>query len=381
MIKVSKPFVDAEEAEAVREVLLSGNYVSGRRVAEFEKRFAEYIGVEYAVAVNSGTAALQLALGGLGIGVGDEVLVPALTFFATVSSVIMQGAVPIFVDIDPDTYCIDPADMENKITQRTAAVIPVHYFGQSADMDAVMSLAGRHGFSVVEDCAQAHGTKYRGRITGSIGSAGAFSFFATKHMTTGEGGIITTNDEKLAAKARAVRSHGMTDRDTHEYLGYNFRMTEIAAAIGLVQLEKLNGLNARRVRNSLYLIEKLAGVDWLIPPVLLPHVEHTFFWAAFKVDEKTLGYNTEELIGKLRQRGVEVRNRYKEPLNRQKIFKTLQADKKSIFGNLYKDSLPDYDSIKLPVAEDVAGRVIGLPNHPGLEREDLDMVVDVIKDI
>jgi perosamine synthetase len=383
MIKVAQPFVGEEEVAAVREVLLSGKYVSGEKVAEFEKVFAEFIGTKFAVAVNSGTAALHLILAALGIGPGDEVIVPPLTFFSSVSCILHQNAIPVFADIDPKTYCLDPRDVERKITDRTKAIIVVHLFGQAAAMDALIEIAETRGIPVIEDCAQAHGTRYKGNVVGSLGTAGAFSFFATKHMTTGEGGLITTNTPGLAEKAKLMRSHGMSDRDTHVHLGYNYRMNEIAAAMGLVQLTKLPTLNKRRIQNSLYLIEGLKEITWLVPPQIEPHVEHTFFWVPFCVKEGVIGISTPELVRMLKENGVEVRHRYKEPLYRQPILL-----KQSGFGDRHPCPYQcpyhtgpnvDYTQARLPEVEKVAGRLIGLPNHPGLTEGELVRVVDIIK--
>ena len=241
-IKVAEPLVGEEEVNAVREVLLSGMYVSGKKVKEFEEKFAEYIGTKYAIATSSGTAALHISLACLDIGPGDEVIVPPMTFFATIEAVLYQNAIPIFADVD-ENYCMDPKSIENVITNRTKAIIPVHLFGYSANMKRIMEIARKYDLYVIEDCAQAHGTEYYGKKVGSIGHIGAFSFFATKNMTTGEGGMITTNDEEVAKKAKMIRSHGMIDRDNHIMLGYNYRMTEMEAAFGLVQLSKLDQLN------------------------------------------------------------------------------------------------------------------------------------------
>lgn len=385
MIKVARPFVGEEEIAAVRDVLLSGSYVSGERVAEFEKAFSEYVGTKYAVAVNSGTAALHLSLAAMGIGPGDEVIVPPLTFFSTVSCVLHQRAIPVFADIDPDSYCIDPKDVEDKITERTKAIIPVHLFGQSVEMDSLMDLADSNGIQVIEDCAQAHGTVYKGKTVGSLGHAAAFSFFATKHMTTGEGGMITTNDPEIAEKARIMRSHGMIDRDTHSVIGYNYRMNEMSAAMGLVQLNKLPSLNKKRIQNSIYLIDALKTLRWLKSPELKSYSLHTFFWVPFLVRENFIRLTTPEVVQKLRQNGVEVRHRYREPLYKQPVLTNQvgYGDKSRCpYGcAYYKGAKIDYSQINLPNVERVAGRLIGLPNHPGLTSEDLDKVVQVIKGI
>ena len=207
---------------------------------EFEEQFAAYIGTKYAVAVSNGTSALFLALETLGVGPGDEVIVPPMTFFATVSSVLYLRATPVFADIDPDDLCLSPQSVESRITSKTKAIIPVHLFGASAKMDPLLAISQKHNIPLLEDCAQAHGTEYKGKKVGSMGKAGAFSFFATKHMTTGEGGMITTNDPEIAEQCRIIRSHGMKGRDDHVRLGFNNRMTEIEAAMGLVQLKKLD---------------------------------------------------------------------------------------------------------------------------------------------
>ncbi|MFC2001727.1 DegT/DnrJ/EryC1/StrS family aminotransferase [Chloroflexota bacterium] len=383
-IKVAEPFVGEEEAQAVREVLLSGSYVSGAKVQEFEQKFADYIGVKYAIAVNSGTAALHISLAALGIGPGDEVIVPPLTFFSTVTSVFHQNAIPIFADIELDSYCLSPQDVEQAVSERTRAVIPVHYFGNAADMEGINRVAQKHHLKVIEDCAQAHGTELNGSKVGSIGDTGAFSFFATKHMTTGEGGMITTNDKAIADLARIIRNHGMSGRDDHVVLGYNYRMTEMAAAMGIVQLNKLDDLNFKRIENSLYLINELKKrqLDWLILPGLREDVKHTFFWCPILIDEEKLGMSTQELIVKLRENGVETRHRYKEPLYKQKLMVDKSPYPRGFpFNSKHYDKEVDYGSLYLPNVEKIAGKVIGLPNHPKLGKEELDKVIAVIQAI
>lgn len=383
-IKVAMPFVGEEEVEAVREVLLSGRYVSGPKVKEFEEAFADYLGVEHCVAVNSGTAALHVALAVLGIGPGDEVIVPPMTFFSTVTSVLHQNAIPIFADIDADSYCLDPKSVEEKITPETKAVIPVHLWGNSADMDGLLKVAREHDIKVIEDCAQSHGTEYKSRKTGSIGDFGCFSFFATKHMTTGEGGAITTDNKAWADLARKIRSHGMVDRDHHNHLGYNYRMNEIAAAIGVVQLRKLDELNQKRIDNSLYLLKKLEEekIPWIKTPKLEKHIRHTFFWCPVIVDEEGLGYGTGELREKLKQKGVETRHRYWEPLYKQKILVEKNPYPRGFpFNSKHYTKDIDYGSLYLENAENISGRAIGLPNHPGLNRDNLDYVVDVLMEL
>jgi dTDP-4-amino-4,6-dideoxygalactose transaminase len=378
LIKVASPQVGEPEVTAVREVLLSGRYVSGPRVAEFERLFADYIGVEHVVAVNSGTAALHAALMAVGVGPGDQVIVPALTFFSTATAVIHQAAVPVFADISLSNFSMAPEDFEQRITSRTKAVIPVHYFGHAVEMDAINAIARRHGIFVIEDCAQAHGTLYRNRKVGSIGDLGAFSFFATKHLTTGEGGAVTTDNAEWAETMRMFRSHGMKGRNDHILLGYNYRMTEMAAALGVVQLGKLDRLNTARIRNSEYLIDRLGDIPWLTLPDVPAHVRHTYFWCHVLIDENVLGFSTQELIARLRERGVEVRNRYLEPLYRQPLLTKHLPD---ILRLVAGQDLPEYDKMYLPNAERAAGQLIGLPNRPDMTQSDLNQVIEVLHNV
>lgn len=380
-IKVSEPLIDEREVSAVKEVLLSGMYVSGRHVAEFEERFAEFAGTKHAVAVCSGTAALHLALHGLGAGPGDEVIVPSMTFFATVTSVLHAGAKPVFADIDAD-YCLDPASVRRQITPRTKGILPVHLFGMAADMDALTAIAAERGLFVLEDCAQAIGTRHRGRTVGSIGAAGAYSFFATKNMTTGEGGMIATDDDAVASMARLTRSHGMEGRDDHVVLGYNFRMTEMEAAIGLIQLEKLPEFNRLRREHSLYLHDGIRDLDWVQTPAIPDHIEHTFFWCPFLVREDAAGMTTAEVRQKLHEAGVGTRQRYQEPLYRQPMLREASPHARTYdVACPFEGGTSRYEDLRFPNVERFAGRLLGLPNHPGLTREQLDRIIRAMREI
>lgn len=374
-IKVASPLINEDDLAAVREALLSGHLTSGPKVAAFEKAFAEYVGTKEAVAVNSGTAALHAALAAAGIGPGDEVIVPALTFFSTATAVIHAGAVPTFADISLDNFCLDPADLERAITPRTKAIIPVHYFGHAAEMDAINAIAEKHGLTVIEDCAQSHGTTYRGKVTGAIGHMGAFSFFATKHMTTAEGGIVTTDDAQAAAYMRSFRSHGMEGRNDHVMLGYNYRLPEPLGALGLSQLKRLDSFNDGRIRASEAVIKAIKDIPWLTVPQVPDHVKHTYFWCHIMIDEAKLGMTTLELIAKLREQGVECRNRYEEPLYRQPLLTTRIPP---ILRLSAGDNLPDYGAMNLPNVEKAAGRVIGLPNRPDLRDDEVCRLSDVL---
>jgi len=364
-IKVSLPVVGEEEVSAVRDVILSGKYISGEKVMQFEQKFSEYINVKFSAAVNSGTAALHVALACLDVGQGDEVIVPPMTFMSTITAVLHQNATPIFADIDKDSFCICPDDFERKITEKTKAVIPVHLYGNSAQMDKIMEIANKHGIYVVEDCAQAHGTEYKEKKVGSIGHIGTFSFFATKHITTGEGGIITSNNEEWIDKAKIIRSHGMINRDEHVYLGYNYRMTEIAAAMGLVQLKKIDDFNHKRINNSLCILNSLKESDqsWFIIPKLNQYIKHTFFWCPLIIKNNI---DTTLVVKKLLQKGIETRQRYQKPLNTQKILEKVN---------------PDYKHIMLSNAEFFAGKIIGLPNHPKLTDDNIEYIIESVKNL
>ncbi len=374
------PLAGEEEVSAVREVILSGNFISGRYVSGFEKAFGDYIGVRAASAVNSGTAALHVALAALGIGPGDEVIVPALTFMSTATAVLHQNAIPVFADIDKDSFCISPEDMEKRITERTRAIIPVHLYGNSAEMESLMEIARAHNLYVIEDCAQAHGTTYRGRKVGSIGDMGAFSFFATKHMTTGEGGMIVSDNTEWIRRANRIRSHGMVGRDDHVMLGYNYRMNEMAASMGLVQLKKLDGFNEKRIKNAKKILGALKERDatWYQIPKVEDHILHTFFWCPLLIREEA-GVSLDKVVGRLNQKGIEVRQRYRVPLYRQKVIAQQRPYPKGCpfrCGN--GDEIPDYSRIYLPNVESLSGRIIGLPNHPGLSEDDVDYVIDTV---
>jgi len=379
-IKVAVPVTGEEEARAIKEVVLSGNFISGRKVKEFEEAFADYIGVENAAAVNSGTAALHVALAVMGIGPGDEVIVPPLTFMSTITAVFYQNAIPVFADVDEDSFCISPEDIKKRITTRTRAIIPVHLYGNSAEMDEIMRIADEHNLYVIEDCAQAHGTEYKGKKVGSIGHVGVFSFFATKHMTTGEGGMITSNNEEWIRKPRIIRNHGLINRDDHECLGYNYRMNEMAAAMGLVQLNKLDYFNEQRIKNSLFLLKELGRKNskWFRIPELSKDIGHTFFWCPLIVNTEN-GFSAKDVVEKLKERGVEVRQRYQEPLYKQKVLQELSPYPNGCpFTCQPELNIPDYKSLNLPNVEALAGNIIGLPNHPELNQEDLEYIMEAV---
>lgn len=272
-IPAVRPLIGAAERDAVAAVMAGGHLVQGSQVAAFEDEFSDLVAGRPCVAVSSGTSALHLALLAAGIGPGDEVIVPSFTFAATANAVRLVGADPVFADIDPVSFCVDPEAVAAAVTPRTAAVMPVHLYGHPADMTALTRLAERHGLLVVEDAAQAHAAAYAGRPVGALGDLAGFSFYATKNMTTGEGGMVVAKDADTAHRVRLLRNQGMQERYLHETVGLNQRMTDIAAAIGRHQLTRLAAWTAARQRNAAHLGARLERVT---TPTRVGPVEHVY---------------------------------------------------------------------------------------------------------
>ena len=353
MIPVAKPLIGEEEIEEVEKVLRSGFIAQGPRVAEFEEAFASYIGTEHAVATSSGTTALHLSLLAMGIGKGDEVITTPFSFAATGNCALYVGARPVFVDIDPATYNLDPHQIEKAITRKTKAIIPVHLYGQPAKMDSIKKIAEENDLMIVEDAAQAHGAMFQEKMVGSLGDMACFSFYPTKNMTTSEGGMITTNNAELADNARVLRAHGEKERYQHSVLGYNFRMTDIAAAIGLVQLQKLDGFNQKRIENAEYLTEHLKGIKGIEPPFVSPEVKHVFHQYTVRVEDG----KRNNLMNYLNQEDIGTGIHYPIPIYRQELYQKMG----------YNDHCP--------LTEKAASEVLSLPVHPSLSVEELEKIV------
>jgi dTDP-4-amino-4,6-dideoxygalactose transaminase len=358
MIPIAKPIMGEDEINAVTAVLRSGILAQGKKVEELEGAFAGFIGTRYAVAVNSGTAALHIALLAHGIGKGDEVITSPFTFASSANSILFTGAKPVFADIEEETFNIAPAKVAQKITPRTKAIMPVHLYGQPCDMNGVMKIAQEHSLIVIEDACQAHGAEYEGKKAGSFGT-GCFSFYATKNMVTGEGGMITTNDESVAQKARMIRSHGQRQRYYHEILGYNYRMTDIAAAIGLCQLAKLEEFNNKRIENARFLTSGLTGIKGLIPPVVKSNIKHVFHQYTVRIT-RDFGITRDELRQKLMNKGIGTEVYYPLPVHKQVLYQSLN----------YNDHLPN--------SEKAAEEVLSLPVHPSVTEKDLEYIVNCL---
>lgn len=358
MIPIANPIIEDEEIQEVVEVLKSGFIAQGPKVAEFEEKFAEYVGAKYAVATSSGTTALHVALLAAGIGEGDEVVTTPFSFAATGNAALYVNARPSFVDIDPNTYNLDPTQIEAAINPKTKAIIPVHLYGQPADMDSIMEIAEKHGLFVIEDAAQAHGAIYKGKKVGSIGDMACFSFYPTKNMTTSEGGIITTNNKELAENCRIIRAHGEKERYHHIVLGYNFRMTDIAAAIGLAQLKKLDKFNKKRIENAEYLTEHIKEIEGIKPPYVSSDVRHVFHQYTIRVENGS----RDEWISFLNENGVGTGIHYPIPIYKQELYQDLG----------YNDVCVE--------SEKAANEVISLPVHPRLNVDDLEKIVQTLED-
>ena len=360
-IPVSAPVLDGNELEYVKQCLESG-WISSRGtfVEAFEEKFAELCGVDHAVAVNTGSAALHVALLTLGVSCGDEVIVPSLTYVATARAVSYCGAEPVFVDSEPTTWNLDPQAVEAAITPRTTGIVAVHLYGLPADMDALRAVARRHGLFLVEDAAQAHGARYRGESAGSLGDAAAFSFFGGKVITTGEGGMFVTDDARRAEMARRLRNHG--EDPEHRYhatqLGFNYRMTNVAAAIGLAQLERFRWHVGRRRANAARYRSHLEGRPGIEMARAAPWVE-SVDWLTSAV----LAYGTEDerdlVMARLDQAGIETRPLF-PPVHRQEIYASRTRP-------------------PLPVAERLAARGLSLPSGAGVSEEQIDRICETLR--
>ena len=354
MIPAAKPEVGIDEADAAHRVVMSGMLAQGPEVAAFEQEFSAQVvpGTE-SVAVNSGTSALHMAFVAAGIGPGDEVIVPSFSFAATANSVGLVGATPVFVDIEPDTFCVSPAAVEAAITERTKGIMPVHLYGHPADLPQIAEIAQRHGVMLFEDAAQAHAAAIDGRPVGTWGVAGSFSFYPTKNMTSGEGGIVTTKDPTIARAIRVLRNQGMERRYENEVIGFNTRMTDVHAAIGRVQIGKLAGWTAKRQSNAAFLTANLKGV---VTPIVRENAVHV--WHQYTI--RVVDHDRDAFAAALAARGVGSGVYYPTPIHR----------------------LPSFSmTLDLPETERAATEVLSLPVYPSLTNDELAMIVEGVNSV
>ena len=354
MIPIARPQMGHEEKELVWSALESGQLAQGERVREFEVRFADFVGVAHAVATSSGTTALHLALLGLGLEAGDEVIIPSFTFTATASAVVHAGGRPVFADVERDFFTLDPGNVERLISPRTKAIMPVSLYGQPADLPTIVAIAAGHGIRVIEDACQAHGAALHGRSAGAW-DVGAFSFYPTKNMTTGEGGIITTDDAGVAERSRLLREHGMRVRYQPDLLGYNFRMTDIHASIGLAQLTKLPEANERRRVIAARYDAELVGVR---TPQVRPGARHVYHQYTLRVA------NRNRFAELLAERGVGSNVYYPVPIHRQRPFAG------------YADARTE-----LPVTDELTAQILSIPVYPTLSDAEVDTIIQAVNEV
>lgn len=353
MIPIAQPAIGPAEKEAVMAVLDSGMLAQGERTAELEGQFGQLCGTRHAIATSSGTTALHLALLANKIGPGDEVITTPFTFVATANSILFTGARPVFVDIDAESFNINPELVARAVTPRTKAILPVHLYGQPCEMDALQAIAAEHNLVIIEDAAQAVGACYKNRPAGSFGS-GVFSLYATKNIMAGEGGMITTDDDEVAERARLLRNHGMRKRYHYEMLGYNFRTSDLHAALGLAQMARLEEFTRRRRENAAYLNERLTSV---ITPRVKRDREHVWHQYTVRLDG---GRDRDAAVKRLYGAGVGTGVFYPIPLHRHAYMRKFAGD------------------VSLPVAEQMAREVFSLPVHPQVSAADLERIVSEV---
>ena len=355
-IPLSRPWIGPEEKAAVIEVLESGMLAQGPRVAELEDGFVRVTGAKHAIATSSGTTGLHLALLAHGIGPGDEVITSSFTFIASVNTILFTGARPVFADIEEATFNIDPSRLEAAITNRTKAIMPVHLYGQACDMDEICAIARKHGLAVIEDAAQAVGATYRSKAIGSFGT-GVFSLYATKNVMSGEGGIITTDDDRIADQCRMLRSHGMRERYQYEMIGYNFRLNDVLAAIGIAQLDRMPEATRRRRANARFLSDQIESV---IKPVVKEGRDHVWHQYTVRVPD---GMDRDDAVRRLKEKGIGTGIFYPNGVHR-------FAHVREVAGEF-----------SLPTTDRVAASVISLPVHPLLEHADLERIAAAVNSL
>jgi len=363
MIPVNMPLMGKEEINAVTKVLktgiLTGRLGSGPMAKQFEDNFAKFAGAKHAIAVNSGTAALHMSLWAKNIKAGDEVILPSFTFIATAEAVALVGAKPVFIDIKPNTYNIDPEEIEQAITNKTRAIMPVDLYGLPAEMDKIREIADKRNLLVVEDAAQAHGASYRGKPPGHFADVACWSLYASKNMTTGEGGMITIDDDEYAEKLRLLRSHGEKEEYKAALLGHNYRMPEIEAAIGIEQLKKLSAFVEKRRRNAEVLTEKLSDVKQLVLPIEPRGCKSSWYLYTVRIRRGAVK-DRDTIIHDLRKRGVGAAVYYHTPIHLMPYYR-------------------QHESFVLPETEKAAEQVFSLPVHPGLKAAEVNYVAKAVR--
>lgn len=365
MIQISKPFLTDKEIDAAVEVLKSGNLSQGPKVKEFEENFAKFCGAKYAIAVNNGTAALHCILFALGIKSGDEVITTPFTFVASANSIIMAGAKPIFADISEEDFNIDPKSIETRITDKTKGIMPVNLYGQIYNVEAITEIARKHNLKIVEDACQSIAAEYQGKKSGLFGDAAAFSLYATKNITAGIGGMITTNDEEVMRLCKLYRHHGQDENTQYDYIifGYNYRMMDAIAVIGNEQLKRVDELTEAREKNARRLMESLAGIPGIVLPEVKEGYKHVWHQFTLRITSK-YKMSRDEFIEKLKEKDIQCKIYYPKPLH--------------LYPQFYEYG---YKAGDCPVAERLALEVVSLPVHPLVTEEEMDHIIETIKNL
>ena len=365
MINITKPIITDNEISAVVDVMRSGTIAQGPKVAELEEKFAAYCGTKYAVAFNSGTAAIHAGLYSLGIKEGDEVITTPFTFIATANPILMQGAKVVFADISESDFNLDPKEVEKKITKKTKAIVPVDLYGQVFNYKDLRKLAAKNGIKIVEDACQSAGAEQSGEKSGNFGDLAAFSLYATKNIMCAEGGLVTTNDLKIAENCKMFRHHGQSEKVKYEYfdLGYNYRLTDISAAIALEQLKKIDVYNNKRIHNAEKYLQGLVGIKGLVLPKVNQGNKHVFHQFTLRITPDS-AITREEFIAKLTEAGIGSGIYYPKPLHMHQCFKK--------YG---------YREGDFPISEKIAKEVVSLPVHPLVAEQEIGFITKTIKKI
>ena len=363
LIPINLPKIGEEEVQAVVKVLRSDMLTSGLgagpQVTEFEKSFADFACAKHAVAVNTGTAALHSAVLAVGVKQGDEVILPSFTFVATAEAIVLTGAKPVFTDIDPKTYNLSPSEVEKAITKKTKAIMPVDLYGFSADMKPLLEIAAKHNLAIVEDAAQAHGTTYEGKPAGAFADTACWSLYASKNITTGEGGIITTNNDQIAETLRMIRTHGEKTKYSSLMLGTNYRMSEIQAAIGNVQLKKLPSFIAKRRQNATQLTKILAKNSKLVLPYESKDRLHSWYLYTAKLKDGTEDERN-HLVEGLKKKGIGAEVYYINPVHQMPFYRE------------------NFGRANLPETEKASKQVFSLPIHPGVTEDQIQFIGETV---
>ena len=366
MIPINLPKITEEEIDAVIKVMRSGILTTGLgagpKVTEFEKDYCGFAGVKHAIAVNTGTAALHAALLAAGIKSGDEIILPAFTFVATAEAVVMTGAKPVFADIDPITYTLSPNSAEKAVTEKTKGIIPVDLYGLPADTSPIQEIAAKQNLTIIEDCAQSHGATYHDKPAGATANIACWSLYAAKNIGTGEGGVVTTDNDELAEKVRMVRTHGEKVKYTSMMLGTNYRMTEIQAAIGVIQLKKLPEFLAKRAHNAKLLTDLLQKTDKLTLPPQLSDRTPSYYLYTVRINNTTEAKRN-SIIKQMHDKGIGADAYYPTPINQMPY---------------YKNNFGEFD---LPETEKAAKQVLSLPIHPGVTDEQIDFIATTLLEL